>query len=130
MGDGAHSLALVEVGAGTDHQGVLVVRQSNGAQRAAVTFQCGLGEAGDLVGGNLGHGLTEQVRGAAPPGAQRQRDPVALHTRALAQRLGRLPGQVEGVRGLCGGGHGPTVGQPSRGVSVWEPPVGWCPWQT
>ena len=98
VGHGPHTLALVEVGARPDHQGVIPVREPDGTQGAAVALQGGGGEAGDLGRGDLVFGLTDEVRGTAPPGAQGQGDPVPLHAGALTQDVRGAAGEVEGIR--------------------------------
>ena len=62
----ADALAFVVVRPGTEHQRALALLGQDGADGADVALDCRRGEAWDLVSGQRGGGLTDQVGGVAP----------------------------------------------------------------
>ena len=48
-----------------------------------MAFHRWLGEAGNFVGGNFRYGFANEFGGAAPPGAEHERDVVLLNAGAI-----------------------------------------------
>ena len=98
--DGAHALALVEVGAGAEDQDALAGGGEHGGDGADVAGDGGGVEAGQFGGGDAVGGFADQVRGLTPSGAEHQGDVVGGDAGEFGDLGGGGGGQGKGVSGV------------------------------
>ena len=93
------AVALVEVGAGADHEHALAAGRDDAAERADVAGERGCAEARHLGGGEDRRRLADELGGLAPAAAEGERDVVALDARDLGEVARGLLGDLERIGG-------------------------------
>ena len=94
---GAHALALVEVGAGAQHQHVFAGGGADGGQGGHVAHHGGRGETGHVRGVHRGGHLANESGRLTPAGAQHHGNVVVGNACVLGNVGCGLAGQLGGI---------------------------------